>query len=172
MEVVVGRVGRPHGLRGEVSIHVRTDEPEHRFAPGAMLRPEPSTMETLTVSAVRPHGARLLVSFHEIGDRAGAELLRGAVLMAQLADDARPDNPEEFYDSQLVGLVVRTSDGCRVGEVRDVLHLPTQEVLVVATDEGQEALVPFVAALVPTVDLPAGSLTVVAQPGLLSDDVG
>jgi len=172
MEVVVGRVGRPHGLRGEVSIDVRTDEPEHRFAPGATLRPEPSTVETLTVSAVRPHGSRLLVSFREIGDRAEAESLRGAVLLVQLADDSRPNDPEEFYDHQLVGLVVRTSDGCRIGEVSDVMHLPTQEVLVVATDEGCEALVPFVTALVPKIDLLAGSLTVVAQPGLLGDDAG
>lgn len=169
MEVVVGRVGRAHGVRGEVSVDVRTDEPDRRFAPGATLRPEPSTRDALTVQSVRPHGTRLLVAFHQITDRTAAESLLGAMLLAPLVEDARSADPDEFYDHQLIGLAVRTTEGDRVGAVSDVLHLPAQDVIVVATTGGREALVPFVAELVPTVDLEAGELTVADRPGLLGD---
>jgi 16S rRNA processing protein RimM len=172
MEVVVGRVGRAHGVRGEVSVEVRTDEPERRFAPGATLRAEDRTDKTLTVHAVRPHGARLLVSFEQITDRTGAESLRGATLFAQVAESDRPEHPDEFYDHQLVGLTVRTDQRGAVGQVSAVMHLPEQDVLVVSTGEGTESLVPFVAALVPSVDLDAGELTVADQPGLLDGGDG
>ena len=172
MEVVVGRVGRAHGVRGEVSVDVRTDEPERRFAPGAALRADGHSSHALTVLATRPHGPRLLVSFEEVTDRSAAEALRGADLIAQVSSGERPVDPEEFYDHQLVGLAVRTPDRGHVGRVRDVLHLPSQDVLVVTTDEGQEALVPFVAALVPSIDLAAGEVTVADQPGLLDDEGG
>ncbi len=168
-EVVVGRVGRAHGVRGEVSVDVRTDEPDQRFAPGMTMRPEPGSQTALTVAAMRPHGSRLLVTFQQISDRTSAESLRGAMLLAPLPEDARPADPEEFYDHQLVGLAVRTTDGDRVGEVSAVLHLPAQDMLVIATTIGREAMVPFVAELVPTVDLDAGELTVSDRPGLLGD---
>jgi 16S rRNA processing protein RimM len=172
MEVVVGRIGRAHGVRGEVSVEVRTDEPGRRFAPGVTLRAEDRPERTLTVHAVRPHGARLLVSFQEIPDRTGAESLRGATLLAQVAETDRPEQPDEFYDHQLVGLTVRTERRGVVGEVGAVLHLPEQDVLVVSTGEGTESLVPFVAALVPSVDLDAGELIVADQPGLLDGGDG
>lgn len=169
MEVVVGRVGRAHGVRGEVTVDLRTDEPDRRFAPGVTLRPEPSSRSSLTVRSTRPHGTRLLVTFEQISDRAAAESLRGATLLAALADDARPADPEEYYDHQLIGLHVRTADGDRVGAVSDVMHLPAQDVIVVATASGRKALVPFVTELVPAVDLDAGELTVADRPGLLAE---
>ena len=172
MEVVVGRVGRAHGVRGEVSVDVRTDEPERRFAPGATLLTDRQPTDALTVLAARPHGARLLVTFAQVSDRTAAESLRGATLLAALAESERPADPEEFYDHQLVGLAVRTEERGIVGRVRDVLHLPSQDVLVVATDGGREALVPFVGALVPAVDLHLGEVTVADRPGLLDDEGG
>ena len=170
VEVVVGRVGRAHGVRGEVSVDVHTDEPERRFAPGAELRADGCDSDALTVVAARSHGARLLVTFRQVSDRTAAESLRGATLLAVIAEGERPADPEEFYDHQLVGVAVRTEERGVVGRVSDVLHLPSQDVLVVATGDGREALVPFVGALVPSVDLELGELTVADQPGLLDDE--
>ncbi|MGI8614875.1 MAG: ribosome maturation factor RimM [Nocardioidaceae bacterium] len=171
MEVVVGRIGRAHGIRGEVGVEIRTDEPQRRFRPGAVLRPDPSSRPTLTVRASRPHGERLLIAFHEVPDRTSAETLRGAMLLVDVDEEESPEDPEEFYDRQLVGLVVRPSAGgvlgAPSGEVTEVLHLPVQDVLLVRTVDGREAMVPFVAALVPEVDVAAGHVVVRDLPGLL-----
>lgn len=176
-EVVVGRIGRPHGVRGEVSVEPRTDEPERRFVPGAVLTTEaperaPSTAgarpRQLTVRAARWHQDRLLVVFDELGDRTEAEAARGLVLLTEVPEDARPEDPEEFYDHQLVGLRVVTTDGRDVGEVRAVVHGAAQDLLAVRTGPGPEALVPFVTALVPEVDLDEGRVVVADRPGLLT----
>ncbi len=175
-EVVVGRIGRPHGIRGEVSVEPRTDEPDRRFVPGAVLTTEaPRTAsaagdrpQRLTVRAARWHQDRLLVTFEELADRTAAESARGLVLLTEVPEDARPDDPEEFYDHQLVGLRGGPPAGRGVGEVRAVVHGAAQDLLAVRTDAGPEALVPFVTALVPEVDL-AGRVVVVAdRPGLLT----
>ncbi|MDQ3105075.1 MAG: ribosome maturation factor RimM [Actinomycetota bacterium] len=175
MDVVVGVVGRPHALRGEVGVELRTDEPETRFAVGAVLRvrprgPRATTTRRLTIRSARRHGARLLVGFDEVTDRTAAEGLIGARLVVDVGVGERPSDPEEFYDHQLVGLAARTSDGAEVGTVAEVRHLPAQDLLVIAGDGGTH-LVPFVTALVPTVDLGAGTLTVDPVPGLLDADV-
>jgi 16S rRNA processing protein RimM len=169
MLLVVGRVGRAHGLRGEVSVEVRTDEPEVRFAPGSVLATQPAEAGPLTVAAARWHSGRLLVSFHQVADRGAAELLRGVLLLVDAGDDSRPADPDEYYDHQLAGLPVVTTTGTRVGEVAEVLHLPSQDVLAVRRTDGREVLIPFVAQLVPTVDLDARRV-VVDPPGGLIDD--
>jgi 16S rRNA processing protein RimM len=174
-EVVVGRVGRPHGVRGELSVEVRTDEPDRRFAPGTTLvcrRPASGpapTRSTLTVAAARRHQDRLLVRFEDVSDRDAAEPLRGVLLVRVVDETERPDDPEEFYDHQLVGLAVRTASGRDAGVVADVVHAGAQDLLVVRRDDG-ESLVPFVSALVPRVDLDEGVLVVVDLPGLLDGD--
>jgi 16S rRNA processing protein RimM len=165
MEVVVGRVGRAHGVRGEVAVDVRTDTPERRFAPGTVFSTEAGQ---LTVRSTRWHGSRLLVSFEEIHDRTAAERLRGVLLVADVPEDERPEDPDEFYDFQLVGLDVRTVDGEPVGEVSEVVHLPMQELLAVRRDDGSEVLVPFVSEIVPDVDLDTRTITINPPPGLLS----
>jgi 16S rRNA processing protein RimM len=167
IEVVVGVVGRPHGVRGEVAVQPRTDEPERRFAPGTPLRAEGST-RTLTVEDLRWHSGRLLVRFAGLADRTAVETVRGIVLVADVDPDEQPEEPGEYYDRQLVGLEVQTTEGVRVGELASVLHLPAQDVLEVATDAGPR-LVPFVAALVPDVDLARGVITVAERAGLLSE---
>lgn len=173
-EVVVGRIGRPHGIRGELSVEPRTDEPARRFVVGARLPVRASTGTTggtpyaeLTVESVRWHQDRLLVRFAEIADRTAAETARG-LLLAVLVDPAEaPEDPEEFYDHQLVGLRVVTTDGRDIGEVAEVLHSGAQDLLVVRRDDGEDVLVPFVSALVPEVDLAGGRLVVADRPGLL-----
>jgi 16S rRNA processing protein RimM len=165
--VVVGLIGRPHGVRGEVAIELRTDEPERRFAVGQVLRDEQGT-RVFTVRSVRDQSGRLLVRFAELVDRAAAEAVRGTLLIAAIDPDERPAEPGEFYDRQLIGLRVTTPDGVEVGAVGSVLHLPAQDVLEIETVTGPR-LVPFVAALVPEVDLETGRLTVVDIAGLLDD---
>lgn len=169
MQVVVGRIGRPHGIRGEVTVEVRTDSPDVRFAPGSVLTTEPARLGPITVAAARWHSGRLLLSAAGVHDRTGAEALRGAVLSAEVDDDEVPEDPEEFYDHQLRGLaVVASADAADVvGVVDDVLHLPGQDLLSVKREDGREVLVPFVAEIVTGIDLDSGRVTVALPAGLL-----
>jgi 16S rRNA processing protein RimM len=173
IEVVVGRIGKPHGIRGEVTLDVRTDEPERRFAPGTTLRAQaPAGADrrpsSLTVARARWHQSTLLVTFEELPDRNAAEAARGTVLHATLAHDEVPDDPDEYYDHQLVGLSVVDLDGSELGTVKALVHGSAQDLLTVRTTDGRDALVPFVSALVPEVDLEAGRLVVADRPGLVS----
>ncbi len=167
VEVVVGVVGPAHGIRGDVAVEPRTDEPARRFAPGTRLRVEGST-RVLTVASARDHSGRLLVSFEELEDRNAVEAARGLVLVTDVAPDELPEDDGSYYDRQLVGLAVVTTDGSTVGRVLSVLHPGAQDLLEVSTPAGNR-LVPFVEALVPEVDLAAGRLVVVDVGGLLSD---
>jgi 16S rRNA processing protein RimM len=168
MLVVVGRIGRGHGVRGEVSVELRTDEPEARFAVGASLHTDGP--RKLTIRSVRPHLGRLLIAFDEVVDRERAETLRGATLSAEVEAHERPDDPEEYYDRQLVGLEVHAAESGAVGQVVGVVHLPLQDLLTIRRTDGREVMVPFVAELVPEVDLVAGTLRVADRPGLLHPD--
>lgn len=168
VEVTVGSIGKAHGLRGDVAIDVRTDEPERRFADGALLRVE-GTRRTLTVASSRWHSGRLLVRFTEAADRTAVEQLRGLVLVVDVEADELPEDEDEYYDRQLIGLRVLRADGTEVGTIGEVVHLPSQDLLLIRTPEG-ERLVPFAAALVPEVDLAAGTCTLADVPGLVDDD--
>ena len=167
VEVVVGVVGRPHGVRGEVTVEPRTDEPDRRFAAGQELRTEDAS-RPLTVASMRRHDGRLLVRFEGLENRTAAESVRGVRLVADVDADERPAEPAEFYDRQLVGLQVRTPNGDAVGEVIAVLHPPGQDLLEIRTAAGVR-LVPFVTALVPEVDLDSRVLTVADITGLLTE---
>jgi 16S rRNA processing protein RimM len=153
-----------------VSVDLRTDDPETRFAAGAVLSTEPATAGPLTVAAVRPHSGRLLVTFEGVADRGAAESLRGVRLVADVDVEARSGDPDEYYDSQLEGLAVRTVAGEPVGTVAAVLHLPGHELLSVRREDGTEVLVPFVAAIVVSVDLPGSALVLDPPAGLLDPD--
>ncbi|GAA4218247.1 16S rRNA processing protein RimM [Streptosporangium album] len=168
MQLVIGRIGRPHGLRGDVSVEVRTDDPERRFAPGTAIVTDPASTGPLVVESRRWHSGVLLVRFEGVNDRNRAEEIRGTTLVIDSADIPPPDDPDEFYDHQLIGLAVVTPDGERVGEVSDVLH-HGQDLLVVRRG-GTEVYVPFVKAIVPVIDLKAGTLVVDGPAGLLDPD--
>jgi 16S rRNA processing protein RimM len=163
--VVVGRIGRAHGLKGEVSVEPRTDEPERRFADGAVLG---AGERTMTVLGTRTHQGRLLVRFEEIADRTAAEAARGTELTCVIDPTEVPGDPEEFYDHQLVGLRVETVAGERVGELLRIEHGAAQDLLIIGTPE-REVLFPFVTALVPEVDVRGGRLVIDDRPGLLDD---
>lgn len=168
MDVVVGRVAKAHGIRGELAVEVRTDSPEQRFAPGAVVaaRLRDGTSRPLTLATIRTHGERLLVTFDEVPDRNVAESLRGALLLADT--DALPptDDPDEFYDHELEGLAAVLTDGSAVGTVREIVHSAAGELLAIDM-AGREVLVPFVREIVPEVDI-AGRRVVIDPPeGLL-----
>ncbi|MFJ6197260.1 ribosome maturation factor RimM [Micromonospora sp. NPDC092111] len=217
--LIVGRIGKPHGIRGEVTVEVRTDEPEARFAPGAVLRtepgarppttssarsgvprtepgPKPPTTSSarsgvprtepaaaapegpgpgvafevpaeLTIESARWHQGRMLVAFEGVLDREVAEALRGTLIGVDSAGVAPPEDPEEFHDHQLVGLAVVTPDGEHLGEVAKIDHAPASDLLVVRRPEGRTALIPFVKAIVPEVDLAGGRVVVDPPAGLL-----
>jgi len=178
MRIVVGRVGRPHGIRGEVVIGVRTDEPDLRFAVGAAVAAQSSLDEdgpddngsgqSLRVASARWHSGQLLVAFAGITDRTAAAELTGSWLSVDSSQLPETGDPDEFRDHELIGLSVRTCAGDPVGVVTDVLHYG-QDLLVVrrADGPGGECLVPFVKAIVPEVDLRAGVVVIDPPPGLL-----
>ncbi|MEV1287312.1 ribosome maturation factor RimM [Micromonospora sp. NPDC049679] len=183
MLLFVGRIGRPHGLRGELTVEVRTDEPEERFAVGSVLitdstavpAAEPGGDEThrvrvperLTIESVRWHQGRPLVLFEGVYDRDVAEAMRGVLLAVDSAEVAPPSDPDEFNDHQLVGLAAVSPAGEPLGEVTRIEHAPSSDLLVLRRPDGRTALVPFVKSIVPEVDLAAGRVVVDAPEGLL-----
>lgn len=165
---MVGRVGRPQGLRGEVTVEVRTDDPAARFAAGAVLRTDPPERGPLTVEQSRDHSGRLVLTLAGVADRSSAELLRDTLLLVEVRTLPPIEDDDEFHDWQLRGLSAELVDGTAIGTVEDVLHLPHGDVLVLSRPEG-EALVPFVRAVVPVVDVAGGRLVLDPPPGLLED---
>jgi 16S rRNA processing protein RimM len=167
LHVTVGRIGRPHGIRGDVVVGVRTDEPELRFAQGSRLDTDPAEVGPLTVAGTKWHSGELLVRFAGVSDRDAAAELRGTWLTVDSATIAPPEDPDEFRDADLIGLSVRTVDGTQVGTVDDVLH-SGQDVLVIKAADGREVMVPFVKVLVPEVDVASGFLVIDPPEGLLN----
>jgi 16S rRNA processing protein RimM len=166
MRLTVGRIGRPHGIRGDVVVGIRTDEPELRFAKGSRLDTDPVGIGPLTVATSRWHSSELLVRFEGVDDRDAAAELGGTWLLADSATFAPLDDPDEFRDGDLIGLAVRTVDGAAVGTVDNVLH-SGQDVLVIKSPDGREVMVPFVLPLVPEVDVSSGYLVIDPPEGLL-----
>jgi 16S rRNA processing protein RimM len=170
VQLVVGRIGRAHGVRGEVAVEVRTDDPDRRFAEGSRLETDPAERGPLTVERARWHSGRMLVAFAGVSDRGAAEALRGTLLVVDSATCEDVADPDEFWDHDLVDLLVTDPDGTDLGRVSEVVHLPAQDVLVVERSGGGEVLVPFVAAIVPVVDVAGGRVVVDAPEGLFDVD--
>jgi len=169
MELTVGRVVKAHGITGEVVVDVRTDDPELRFAPGATLhvRKTGAPQRDYVVETARPHGARLLVRLAGVGDRDGADALRGSVFVVDSADLPPITEADTYYDHQLEGLLVRAGAGEEIGTVTEVLHTAAGELLAIKRTDGRELLVPFVAAFVPSVSLAEQTLVIDPPDGLL-----
>ncbi|WP_329311842.1 ribosome maturation factor RimM [Streptomyces sp. NBC_01262] len=169
MQLVVGRIGRAHGIKGEVTVEVRTDEPEQRLGPGAVLATEPASAGPLTIETGRVHSGRLLLRFEGVKDRTGAEALRNTLLIAEVDPTELPEDPEEFYDHQLMDLDVVTVDGTAVGRISEISHLPYQDLLVVKRPDGSEVMIPFVEEIVPEIDLEEQRAVINPPPGLLDE---
>ena len=164
MLLTVGQIVRPHGIRGEVIVDSKTDEPELRFREGSVLIAGSSR---LTITSVRPHLGRFLIFFEEIPDRDAAEAMRGQVLEVDSASVAPPADPDEFHDHQLIGLSVVTVSGEPVGSITRIQHAPGADLLQVKRPDGRTTLVPFVRAIVPTVDLEKQVVVIDPPGGLL-----
>ena len=166
MQLVIGRIGRPHGVRGEVVVEIHTDSPTERFTVGSVLATDPAEAGPLTVSELRPHQGRLLILFDGYADRDVAGQLRGVRLVVDSATIADPKDPDEFHDYQLVGLRAETPQGDGLGEVIRVEHAPASDLLVLRLRDGRQGLVPFVRAIVSEVDVPGGRVVVTPPEGL------
>jgi 16S rRNA processing protein RimM len=163
MQVQVARIGKPHGIRGEVTVQVMTDAPEERFVPGTAFVVEPERLGPLTIESARWNKDILLLGFAEVVDRNEAEELRGAKLFVDTEDV--DDDEDAWYEHELVGLRVLV-DGQEVGKVAALNTLPAQDLLVVTAANGDEVLVPFVEQIVPEVDVEAGFIRVTPPAGL------
>lgn len=169
MQLVVARIGRAHGIKGEVTVEVRTDEPEVRLGPGAVLATDPRGTGPLTIETGRVHSGRLLLRFAGVSDRTGAEALRNTLLIAEVDPEELPDDPEEFYDHQLMDLDVVTEDGVEVGRITEISHLPSQDLFIVERPDGSEVMIPFVAEIVAEIDLDEQRAVITPPPGLIDD---
>jgi len=164
-DIVIGRIGPARGVRGDVFVEPFTDAPEERFAEGSVLRTEPSGVGPLTVESMANSSGKTVIHFAGVEGRAAAEALRGVRLVIAASERPELDDPDEFYDTDLVGLVARTVSGVELGPVREVVHAGGADYLVLDVD-GSERLVPFVAAIVPTVDVAAGVVEIDPPEGL------
>jgi 16S rRNA processing protein RimM len=186
MLLVVGHIGKPHGIRGEVLVTVRTDEPEERFVAGSVFTtevPRDRRVSTgpaaavpagayqvpreLVLESLRWHQGRVIAQFEGVPDRNVAEALRGVLLQVDSDTLTDPDDPDEFHDHQLVGLAVVTAEGEKLGTVARIDHAPSSDLLVVDKTGGGTGLIPFVTAMVPTVDVAGGRVVVDLPEGLL-----
>ena len=165
MQVVVARIGKAHGLRGEVTVQVLTGGADERFVPGATFVTEPAAAGPLVLRSARDHNGVLLLGFEQTDDRSGAEALRGIKLVGDAFED--DDDEDTWYERDLVGLKAFTVSGDEVGEVTALQSRPTQDLLVLRLTDGREALVPFVAAIVPDVDIEGGRVVLDPPAGLL-----
>ncbi|WP_369364122.1 ribosome maturation factor RimM [Streptomyces sp. CG4] len=169
MQLVVARIGRAHGIKGEVTVEVRTDEPELRLAPGAVLATDPASAGPLTIATGRVHSGRLLLRFEGVGDRTGAEALRNTLLIAEVDPEELPEDEDEYYDHQLIDLDVVTEDGTEVGRITEISHLPSQDLFIVERPDGTEVMIPFVEQIVTEIDLAEQRAVIAPPPGLIDD---
>jgi len=167
VQLVVARIGRAHGIKGEVTVEVRTDEPELRLAPGAVLATDPATAGPLTIETGRVHSGRLLLRFEGVKDRTAAEALRNILLIADVDPAELPEDPEEFYDHQLMDLDVVLADGTEIGRITEITHLPSQDLFIVERPDGSEVMIPFVEEIVSEIDLDEQRAVITPPPGLI-----
>ncbi|RAC08476.1 ribosome maturation factor RimM, partial [Burkholderia multivorans] len=154
MDLVVARLGKPHGIRGEFTVEVRTDRPDERLVPGMTYATDPDIGE-LTLTSARWHRDRLLLAFDEVPDRTRAEEIRNTLLLAEQDDEA--DDEEAWLLDDLIGLKAFVGDE-QVGEIVDVTNGTAQDLLHLRHTDGHEVLIPFVTEIVPEVDTDAGRI--------------
>ncbi|MFJ8133507.1 ribosome maturation factor RimM [Streptomyces hydrogenans] len=169
MQLVVARIGRAHGIKGDVTVEVRTDEPELRLGPGAVLLTDPASAGPLTIESGKVHSGRLLLRFEGVRDRNAAEALRNTLLIAEIDPEELPEEEDEYYDHQLVDLDVVLADGTLVGAITEISHLPSQDLFIVERPDGTELMIPFVEQIVTEIDLENQRAVIDPPPGLIDD---
>ncbi len=193
--MLVARIGRPHGLRGEVTVQLHTDAPEERLRVGVSLDTQPGEVGPLVIESVRVHQGRYLIGFAGVLSRNDAERLRNTkvyfvvqdkpaqdprsagadsnVVDSSLRTDSAEGHPEAgFYEDELIGMQVVSPAGDILGTVAGLHTRPAQDLLEISQSgeprtAGSSVLVPFVAALVPEVDRARRRIVIDPPPGLL-----
>ena len=158
MRLLVGRIGRAHGILGEATIEVRSDDPDRRFAVGAKLLSDEHG--ELTITSGRVHNGILLLGFSGYTDRNQIEKLRNVLLYADVDINEEREDDDDYHVLQLIGCTAVLENGEIFGEVTDVINLPGQDLLAIKTEVG-ESLIPFVRQLVPIVDIAARRVVVI-----------
>ena len=167
MQLTVARIGRAHGLRGEVALDLRTDVPAERLVVGAVLATAPADLGPLTIAGVRTLHDKWFLTFVEAQDRSASERLRGVEL---LVDSSASDEDDAWYPHELAGLRAEHVDGRVLGTIAGLEHLPAHDMLVLVEESGARTLVPFVRAIVPVVDVAGGRVVLDPPGGLLAAD--
>ena len=173
----VGRLTKAHGLKGAIKVELYTDAPERRFVPGAVFSLQVPTSsdwhgKTLELIELKFYNAQPVAFFAGVLDRSTAETLIKAILWIEHDPAEKSDEEDAWFDHQLIGLSVMR-DGAKVGTISQIDHFPAQDLITVDTPTG-DVLVPFVKAIVATVDIEAGTMTVTPPLGLfeeIADDV-
>jgi 16S rRNA processing protein RimM len=165
----VGRLVKAHGLKGALKLELYTDSPDQRFRAGQELELQvPETSEwfgkTVKVAELRFYNQSPVLLLEGIQDRSQAETLVKAILLIETDLEQLPEDPEAWYDHQLVGLTALVGEEV-VGKVIRVDHLPAQDLLAIETSSG-EVLVPFVKQIVPLVDIKKGQVVLTPPAGL------
>ncbi|GAB2539001.1 ribosome maturation factor RimM [Brachybacterium huguangmaarense] len=171
IDVVVATIGKAHGLRGEVALILRTDQPAERLGAGtAFTIDAPEGERTLTIASTRTQSGRWYARFEEVSGRTEAEGLRGAELHLDVDPETEAEeDPDAWYPAELRGLAVRHVDGRELGTVVDLEHYPAQDLLIVRGADGRRVMLPFVEELVPEVDVEAGVVLAHPPGGLFED---
>ena len=163
MLMTAALIGPAHGLRGEVILDIRSDDPE-LFISGTVFETSEQSMPELTLRSIRQHKERVVALFEEVSDREGADALRGVRLLT----DEREEE-DAWYPHQLKGLQALDLQGQTLGTVKGIQMGAAQDLLLVATQSGV-VMVPFVHQIVPEVDVEGGTVTIDPLPGLFDDD--
>jgi len=168
----IGRLTKAHGLKGGIKVEMFTDDPDGRFTPGAVFTLQVPTSspwhgKTIELSELKWYNSHAVAFFKDVPDRSVAETLIKAILWIDHDLTDLPDEDDAWFDHQLIGLTV-LRDGAKVGVVAQIDHFPAQDLLTVTTDNG-DVLVPFVKAIVSSVDITAGTLTVTPPVGLFEE---
>jgi 16S rRNA processing protein RimM len=158
MRLLVGRIGRAHGILGEATIEVRSDEPDRRFAIGNKVQTD--SHGELTITSGRVHNGILLLGFEGFTDRNAIEKLRDVLLYCEVDINEPGIDDDDYHVLQLIGCAAHLESGEVIGEVSDVINLPGQDLLAIKTQSG-EILIPFVHQLVPVVDIAARKVIVI-----------
>lgn len=161
--IVVGRIGRPHGVRGEVRFKILTDFPERLVAGKQVFVGE--DREPRTINGLRGGGEAVILALSGVADRTEAGLLRSNFVYVRLSEV--PDLPEgEFYTHQLIGLEVRLESGESLGRITEILYTGANDVLVVIDEGGAEKLIPAIDDVLLSIDLDANQVQVRLLPGM------
>ena len=163
--IAIGRITRPHGLRGELTVEVLTDFPERFDTLKVAYLGDSQQADVWEVTAARWHKDRVLLALRGCEDRTTAEKLRG--LMVQIPiEEAMALSEDEYYPHELVGLDVVTTEGEDLGRVSEVIFTKANEVYVVTGPRGQ-MLLPAIAEVIEHIDLDTGQMTVRLMEGLV-----